>query len=89
MVFEDDLGEAIEAADQTDEALNNLLQMPMFFDSPEVKKQVNEALEAVRYLQLRIRQTSLTFTERSKQKYIYVDAEQLDNNINNDVGSEN
>lgn len=79
MVFEDDILEAKDAADQTTQALNNLLKMPMFFDSPEVKQQVNEALDAVRYLQLRVHGVATRFTERSQQKYTYVDLEPLDN----------
>jgi hypothetical protein len=73
MVFEDDLQDAIDATEQTGAALEGLLKKPMFFDSPEVKKEVEESLEAVRYMQLQIQGLANRLTERSKQKYMRIE----------------
>ncbi len=73
MVFEDDLQDAVDATEQTAAALEGLLKKPMFFDSPEVKKEVEESLEAVRYMQLQIHGLANRLTERSKQKYMRIE----------------
>ena len=73
MVFEDDLQDASEAAELASSTLENLLKKPMFFDSPEVKKEVEESMEAVRYMQLQLHSVATRFTERSKQKYMSIE----------------
>lgn len=69
-VLEDDLSEAIEIHDRTIKVLQNILEMPMFFDSPEVKSVVNDSLENVKACQLATYKLVQNFTQRSKQRYI-------------------
>ena len=69
-ILEDDLSEAIEIHERTVLALEAILKTQMFFDSPEIKAAVNEALENVRVCQTATQKLVHSLTQRSKQKYI-------------------
>lgn len=72
MVFEDDISETLDALGAVENAIIGILQMQLFFDSPEVKKAVQNVLEEVKLCRGVINQTIGRFTERSKQKYVLV-----------------
>lgn len=72
MIFEDDLAEAIEGMNDVEDAINNVLEMQMFFDSPEVKQAVQGVLEQVRLCRLTIQKVISRFTERSKRQYLTI-----------------
>lgn len=69
MIFEDDLGEAIEGMNDVEDVIGNVLEMQMFFDSPEVKHSVQGILEQIRLCRLTIQKVISHFTERSKRQY--------------------
>lgn len=69
-ILEDDLSEAIEIHERTVAALEAILKTQMFFDSPEIKAAVNEALENVRVCQTATQKLVHSLTQRSKQKYV-------------------
>lgn len=69
-VLEDDLTEAIEIHERTAKALEAILKTPMFFDNPQVKAAVDEAMENVKMCQTATHKLIQNFTQRSKQRYI-------------------
>jgi hypothetical protein len=69
-VLEDDLAEAIEIHERTVSVLETIIKTPLFFDSPEIKIAVNEALENVKVCQTATQKLVKNFTQRSKQRYI-------------------
>jgi hypothetical protein len=72
MVFEDDLAESLETMASIDKAMKSLLDMQLFFDSPEVKASVKAIMEEVVLTRAVLNVTIKKFTDRSKQKYITV-----------------
>jgi len=69
-LLEDDLGEAIDIHTRTVEALEGIAKTKMYFDSPELKMSVSEALENVKVCQTATQNLIHSFTQRSKQRYI-------------------
>jgi hypothetical protein len=72
MVFEDDLEDSLSAMNNVDNTMKNLLEMQMFFDSPEVKSAVKDVLDEVTLSRASLNLTIKRFTDRSTQKYITV-----------------
>jgi hypothetical protein len=70
LILEDDISDAIVAMNNAEETMNNLLNMQMFFDSPDVKKTVQDCLEDVKLTKFEINKIAQKFVERSKEKYI-------------------
>lgn len=79
-VLEDDLAEAIEVHERTVATLEGIIKAPMFFDSPDIKAAVNEALDNVKVCQTATHKLIQNFTQRSKQRYI-----RLIDNTNDEV----
>ena len=80
MILEDDLSEAIEKLNSAEETMNNLLNMRLFFDSPEVKTAVQACLDEVKLTKFEINKLAQKFVERSKQKYIVEEIEEEEMN---------
>jgi hypothetical protein len=76
MILEDDLSEAIEKLNSAEETMNNLLNMRLFFDSPEVKNAVQACLDEVKLTKFEINKLAQKFVERSKQKYVVEEIEE-------------
>jgi len=72
MVFEDDLEDSLEAMNNVDNTIKSLLEMQLFFDSPEVKEAVKNILDEVTLTRSILNLTIKKFTDRSTQKYITV-----------------
>lgn len=72
MVFEDDIAESLDAMASIDKSMKSLLEMQLFFDSPEVKASVKEIMEEVVLTRAVLNVTIKKFTDRSKQKYVTV-----------------
>lgn len=70
MILEDNLSEAIETIENAEKTMDRLLNMRMFFDSPEVKNVVQSCLEEVKLAKFEVNKVAQRFVERSKQKYI-------------------
>lgn len=69
-ILEDDLAEAIEVHERTAKALEAIIKTPMFFDNPQVKATVDEAMENVKMCQTATHKLIQNFTQRSKQRYV-------------------
>lgn len=69
-IIEDDISEAIEVFDNTEKSIQEFLELPMFFESPQVQKTVSNSLDSIRASKLQIGKIIGKFTERSKYKYI-------------------
>ncbi len=76
MILEDDLSDAIEKINFAEETMDNLLNMRLFFDSPEVKNAVKACLDEVKIAKFEINKLAKKFVERSKQKYIIEEIEE-------------
>lgn len=72
MILEDDLSESIESLQASEQTLEELLKMQMFFDSKEVKLAVMEAMQDVKIAKHAMTGLIRKFTQRSKQKYVSV-----------------
>lgn len=79
MVFEDDISDAINALNVVEDSINSVLQMQIFYDSPDVRKEVDKILEEVKICRLSINGLIERFTARSKQQYYFI--EQIENPI--------
>jgi len=69
-ILEDDLADAIEIHERTLETLEAIVKTPMFFDNPQTKAAVDEAMENVKMCQTATHKLIQNFTQRSKQRYI-------------------
>lgn len=69
-ILEDDLAEAIEIHERTLKTLEAIINTPMFFDNPQTKAAVDEAIENVKMCQTATHKLIQNFTQRSKQRYI-------------------
>lgn len=72
MVFEDDISDTLDALGSVENAIIGILQMQLFFESPEVKKAVQNVLDEVKICRSVVNQMIQKFTARSKQKYVLV-----------------
>lgn len=75
-ILEDDLAEAIEIHERTVKALEAIAKTPMFFDNPQIKAAVDEAMENVKMCQTATHKLIQNFTQRSKQRYIRLIADE-------------
>jgi hypothetical protein len=72
LLTEDTLSDAIESFNKTNESINDLTKLEMFFDSPEVKRSVQRVVEDIKLSQIEITKVINNFTNLSKQKYVTV-----------------
>jgi hypothetical protein len=72
LILENDFSEVTEALQDAEQTMGNVLDLPMFFDSPEVQRATMEALESIKAAKIPVAGMVRKFTQRSKQKYIEV-----------------
>jgi hypothetical protein len=72
-VVEDDLSESIESLNQCVKTFEKILGMKLFFDSPEVRPILMEAMAEIKISKLAVQGIIAKFTEKSKQKYVQVE----------------
>lgn len=73
MSVEDNLNQAIENLLNTEESLDNLLAMQLFFESKEVQVEVKKALDDVKLSKVGVSMVIKDFTRLSRQKYEMVE----------------
>lgn len=76
LVLERDLSDALEILEKTDKQLKDTISLPVFFDSPEVRKSYVELMEYLKLTQASFAAMVARFTERSKNKFIIVEKEE-------------
>lgn len=69
-MLEDDLEEALDTLDEAVETLTKLTEFPMFYESPDMKPQIDAAMADVRSSTLSVMKLVETLTDRSNQRYI-------------------
>ena len=72
MLLEDDLTDAIAIHERSVETLDKVIHTPIFFDSPEIRPIIDNALADVKGCKLATQKLVTTFTSRSKQTYVRV-----------------
>jgi hypothetical protein len=72
MLLEDDLSEAIAVHERSVATMDNVLRTPIFFDSPEIRPILDEAMSDIKLCKLATQKLVTTFTSRSKQSYVRV-----------------
>lgn len=77
MVFEDDISDTVSSLNNVEDVINDVLKMQIFFESTEVRKEVEKILEEVRFCRVSIRGMIERFTARSKQNYYFVEPEPI------------
>jgi hypothetical protein len=70
--IEDDLAEALEIHERTLETFDKLLNMQMFFDSPQIQKVAVDVLNDVKVCKLATTKIITNFTRLSKNKYVQI-----------------
>ena len=72
LILENDFSEATETLQDAERTMTECLELPMFFDSPEVQRATMEALDSIKTAKFSVAGMVRKFTQRSKQKYIEV-----------------
>jgi len=72
LIIENDLSNAIEVLQDAEKTMNDCLELPMFFDSPQVQMATKEALDQIRVAKVAVAGLVTKFVAQSKQKYIEV-----------------
>lgn len=72
MVLENDLGQATQALEEVEELMQQIIDMKLYFDTPEVQQLVAHVMESVRMAKFAVNMMIKNFTDRSKQKFIMV-----------------
>lgn len=72
LILETDFSEATETLQDAERTLMACLELPMFFDSPDVQRATMDALDSIRASKVSVAGMVRKFTQRSKQKYIEV-----------------
>jgi hypothetical protein len=70
LILENDFSEVTETLQAVEDGLTACLELPMFFDSPEVQRVTVSALEDIKVAKVAVAGMVRKFTQRSKQKYI-------------------
>lgn len=79
LMLEEDLSEAAEVHERSVGMFDKIINMPLFFDSPEVRPILEEALNDVKVCRMATQKLVNTFTARSKRKYVrYVESKRSD-----------
>lgn len=72
MVLENDLGQATQALEEVDTSMQQIIDMKLYFDTPEVQQMVTHVMESVKMAQFSVNRMIKNFTDRSKQKFVMV-----------------
>lgn len=78
MVLENDLGQATQALEEVAESMQQIIEMKLYFDTPEVQQLVSHVMDSVRMAQFSVNKMIGNFTDRSKQKFIMTIEEEPD-----------
>jgi hypothetical protein len=90
IVFEDHISEVMDTIEESDKALNSILEMKFFFDSPEIQNIIAVAKETIMFSKVKLNSIAAKFVDLSKKKYVlYVDENSNeDNNVVTNDGDE-
>jgi hypothetical protein len=80
-IVEDDLSESIESLESSLKVFEKILGMRLFFDSPEVRPILMDAIAEIKTSKLAVQGIVSKFTERSKQKYVRLEEPDEDENL--------
>lgn len=72
LILENDFSDVTESLQDAEKTMTTCLELPMFFDSPDVQRATMEALDSIRTAKVGVAGMVRKFTQRSKQKYIEV-----------------
>jgi hypothetical protein len=81
MVFEDDLGEAINSLKDLEDSVKGVLELELFFDDEKLKIIVSEVMDNINLARFQVNQIIKNFTWRSKQQYIFVVEEEEEKEV--------
>ena len=70
LVFEEDLSTTIEALNECEDSLENVISLRLFFENEQVRPILEAAKEEVGMCRMKVRQMAQRFVERSKQQYV-------------------
>lgn len=70
LILENDFSEATDTLQTIENTLEDLLNIPMFFDSPDHQRLAFDAIETVKISKVSLAGLIRKFTQRSRQKYI-------------------
>lgn len=72
MILEDDLGQAIQALEDVEGSMEQMIEMKLYFDTPEVQQHVSGVMDSVRMAKFSVNKMVKSLTDRSKQKFVMV-----------------
>lgn len=76
MILEDDFSQVIDSLNNVENSVNGVLEMKMFFDTPEVQHLVRGVMDSVRMAKFDLNTMIKKFVDRSKQKYIIIEEDE-------------
>lgn len=76
LIIEDDLSETIDSLEKCKEVFERILGMKLFFDSPEIRPILSEAIEDIKICRFSVQKIITKFVEKSKQKYFEIDEDE-------------
>jgi len=72
LILEDDLSGIIESLKEVEASMDHVLEIKLFFDTPEVQQVVHGVMNTVRMAKFGLNQATKKFIDRSKQKYVTI-----------------
>ncbi len=72
-IVEDDLSDSMETFDRCQKILEKILGTKLFFDSPDIRPVIMEAMAEIKTGRMAITKVIYRFTKRSKQNYVRVE----------------
>lgn len=73
--FENNISEMLDSHFETEKKIQEILEKPLFADSPEVKKELDEMIDVLKVHQLILSKAGEKLIENSKNKYVYIKEE--------------
>lgn len=87
MVFEDNMSSVIDSVAEAEKSLDTILELKLFFDSPEIQQIITQTKETIGYSKIKINAAAARFLELSNNKYVsYVEE---DAEVENELSEEN
>lgn len=72
LTFENNMAEMMDSHFLTEKKIEEIIEKPLFADSPEVKKELDEFMDILRVHQLILSKAGEKLVENSKNKYVYL-----------------
>jgi len=70
MIFEDNISNVLDSVNEAEKSLDEILELKLFFDSPEIQQIITNTRETIKYSKIKINNAAARFVELSNNKYV-------------------